>query len=179
MLRDSYAKDKVFAEILQLVPKMEPGLAKISQYLEDEELFQLIRADFSKRWKNTLLTGRNSTPVEVVLRMLVVKRLYQYSYEETERIVSDSLTLRQFCRLYLNEAPDSKTLPRLTTAHWSFVYPLYLTGIYAVTGYHPLVARFVQGVLGGTLICFLVYRIDRQDTIERYEEFGRWYIQYP
>ncbi len=112
MLRDSYAEDKVFAEIIQLVPQMETGLATIDQYLEDDELFQLIRADFSKRWKNTMLTGRNSTPVEVVLRMLVVKRLYQYSYEETERIVSDSLTLRQFCRLYLKEAPDSKTIMR-------------------------------------------------------------------
>jgi len=112
MLRDNYAEDKVFAEIIQLVPQMETGLAAIDQYLEDDELFQLIRADFSKRWKNTLLTGRNSTPVEVVLRMLVVKRLYQYSYEETERIVSDSLTLRQFCRLYLKEAPDSKTIMR-------------------------------------------------------------------
>lgn len=112
MLRDNYAEDKVFAEIIQLIPPMGVELAAIDQYLEDDELFQLIRADFSKRWRNTLLTGRNSTPVEVVLRMLVVKRLYQYSYEETERIVSDSLTLRQFCRLYLNEAPDSKTIMR-------------------------------------------------------------------
>jgi len=112
MLRDSYAEDKMFAEIIQYVPQMGSGLAAMDQYLEDEELFELIRADFSKRWKNTLLTGRNSTPVEVVLRMLVVKRLYGYSYEETERIVSDSLTLRQFCHLYLNGAPDSKTIMR-------------------------------------------------------------------
>src|SRR4030067_1305864 len=112
MLRDSYAEDKVFAEIIQLVPKMGPVLAEIDQYLEDDELFQLIRADFSKRWKNALLTGRNSPPVEVVLRMLVVKRLSGYSYEETDRIVNDSLTLRQCCRLYLNEAPDSKTIMR-------------------------------------------------------------------
>jgi IS5 family transposase len=112
MLRDSYAEDKVFAEIIQLVPAMDCGLAAIDQYLEDEELFQLIRTDFSKRWKNTLLTGCNSTPVEVVMRMLVVKRLYGYSYEDTVRIVSDSLTLRQFCRLYLNTAPDDKTILR-------------------------------------------------------------------
>ena len=48
------------------------------------------------------------------------------------------------------------------TAHWSFIYPLYLAGIYAVTGYHPLVARIVQGMLGGALICFLVYLIGRR-----------------
>jgi IS5 family transposase len=102
----------VFAEIIQLVSCMDSILAKVDAYLEDDELFQLIRADFSKRWTNTLFTGRNSTPVEVILRMLVVKRLYQYSYRETERVVTDSLTLRQFCRVYLNCVPDEKTLMR-------------------------------------------------------------------
>jgi 4-amino-4-deoxy-L-arabinose transferase-like glycosyltransferase len=48
------------------------------------------------------------------------------------------------------------------TAHWSFIYPLYLAGIYAVTGYHPLVARLVQGVVGGALLCFLIYLIGRR-----------------
>ena len=48
------------------------------------------------------------------------------------------------------------------TAHWSFLYPIYLAGIYAVIGYHPLVARLVQGILGGMLICFLVYLIGRR-----------------
>ena len=45
--------------------------------------------------------------------MLVVKRLYRYSYAETERYVSDSLVLRQFCRVYLNRVPDDTTLIRL------------------------------------------------------------------
>lgn len=44
--------------------------------------------------------------------MLVVKRLYDFSYEATERFVSDSITLRQFCRLYLESAPDDTTLIR-------------------------------------------------------------------
>jgi len=48
------------------------------------------------------------------------------------------------------------------TAHWSFVYPLYLAGVYAVTGYHPLAARLLQGAVGGALLCFLVYRIGRR-----------------
>ena len=48
------------------------------------------------------------------------------------------------------------------TAHWSFVYPLYLAGIYALTGYHPLVARLVQSTVGGALICFLIYLIGRR-----------------
>ena len=54
------------------------------------------------------------------------------------------------------------TLANTPTAHWSFIYPLYLAGIYEVIGYHPLVARLVQGILGGALICFLVYLIGRR-----------------
>ena len=73
---------------------------------------RLIQKDLSKRRPKTLQTGRNSTPVEVVLRMLVVKRLYGYSYSETERQVSDSLRLRQFCRVYLHTVPDDTTLIR-------------------------------------------------------------------
>jgi IS5 family transposase len=44
--------------------------------------------------------------------MLVVKRLYNFSYEQTEHFVSDSIVLRQFCRLYLEPAPDDTTLIR-------------------------------------------------------------------
>jgi transposase, IS5 family len=110
MLQDRHPTDKVFHQILDLVPKMDPVLAKIDGYLEDEAIFRLVRTDLSKRYPKTLVTGRNSTPVEVILRMLVVKRLYHYSYAETERYVSDSLVLRQFCRVYLNPVPDDTTL---------------------------------------------------------------------
>ena len=44
--------------------------------------------------------------------MLVLRRLYDWSFQATERNVSDSLLLRQFCRLYLEAAPDDTTLIR-------------------------------------------------------------------
>ncbi len=112
MLREHYPNDKRFEELLGYVPELSPELKKINSYLEDETLYRLIRADLAKRRPKTLQTGRNSTPVDVILRMLVVKRLYAYSYEETERNVSDSLSLRQFCRVYLNDVPDDTTLIR-------------------------------------------------------------------
>ncbi len=112
MLREHYPTDKLFEEILGYLPKMDASLVKIDQYLEDEKLYRLIRTDLAKRWPKTLETGRSSTPVEVVLRMLVVKRLYEYSYEETEQMVSDSLALRKFCRVYLKRVPDDTTLIR-------------------------------------------------------------------
>lgn len=48
------------------------------------------------------------------------------------------------------------------TSHWSFIYPIYLAGVYALTGYHPLAARIVQAVLSGILICYLVFLIGRR-----------------
>lgn len=48
------------------------------------------------------------------------------------------------------------------TAHWSYLYTLYLAGLYSVFGYHPLVARLLQAVLAGTLMPWLVYRIGKR-----------------
>jgi len=112
MLREQYPTDKRFEEVLGYLPEPSPELRKIDWYLEDEKLYRMIRTDLSKRYPKTKETGRNSTPVEVILRMLVVKRLYGYSYAEAERHVSDSLSLRQFCRVYLNDVPDDTTLIR-------------------------------------------------------------------
>jgi len=112
MLVEHYPTDKRFEGLLRYFPELSPELKKIDTYLEDEKLYRLIRDDLGKRYPRTKETGRPSTPVEVVLRMLVVKRLYGYSYAETERVVRDSLSLRQFCRVYLNDVPDEKTLMR-------------------------------------------------------------------
>jgi IS5 family transposase len=112
MLVEHYPTDKRFEELPGCVPELSPKLKKIDEYLEDEKLYRMIRADLSQRYPKTKETGRNSTPVDVVLRMLVVKRLYGYSYEVTERTVRDSLSLRAFCRVYLNDVPDDTTLIR-------------------------------------------------------------------
>ena len=48
------------------------------------------------------------------------------------------------------------------TSHWSFIYPIYLAAVYAIVGYHPLAARLFQGVIGGILICLLIYLIGRR-----------------
>jgi IS5 family transposase len=112
MLQDRYETDKIFESILKLTNEMDPVLAQIDVLLDDEELYQLIRSDFAQRYPLTEVTGRKSTPVEVVLRMLTVKRLYGLSYEKTEYQVRDSLVLRQFCRVYLKDVPDDTTLIR-------------------------------------------------------------------
>ncbi len=47
------------------------------------------------------------------------------------------------------------------TAHWSFLYTLYLAGVYALAGHHPLAARLIQVILSG-LNGLLIYRIGRR-----------------
>jgi IS5 family transposase len=113
MLRDRYEDDPSFWTIIkQLAVEMEPELAQIDKILDDDELYQLIKHDLSQRYPRTLETGRPSTPVEVNLRMLAVKRLYGFTYRATAWHVKDSLVLRWFCRAYFNEVPDHSTFNR-------------------------------------------------------------------
>jgi hypothetical protein len=45
------------------------------------------------------------------------------------------------------------------TAHWSYLYTLYLAAVYAVVGPHPLAARLIQVVIAGILHPWLAWRI--------------------
>lgn len=112
MLRDSYEIDQFFLDIQELTSAMEPELAQIDKLLDDETIYQIVRADLSQRYPKTQQTGRGSTPVEAILRMLVVKHLYNLSYEKVEKGVKDSLVLRRFCRVYFEDVPDDTTLIR-------------------------------------------------------------------
>lgn len=112
MLIDKHRADNIFRRVPGLTIKMNPELAAIDKVLDDEELFCLLRRDLVRRHPRTESRGRRSTPVEVILRMLAVKHLYDFSYEQTEQHVSDSLVLRQFCRVYFHAVPDHTTLCR-------------------------------------------------------------------
>jgi transposase, IS5 family len=112
MIRDRYATMDLFALIPEWHLQFEPELAELDRLLTDDVLFQQVKADLARRYPHSPRTGRPSTPVEVVLRLLVVKHLYGWSYEQTEQFVNDSVVLRQFCRLYLAPVPDDTTLLR-------------------------------------------------------------------
>src|SRR3954471_25091747 len=100
MRRDRCEPLDLFALVPALGRALEPVLARLDTLLDDDTLFQLVKADLARRRPRTRSDGRPSTPVEVVLRMLVVKHRYGWSYAQTERWVADSLVLRQFCRVY-------------------------------------------------------------------------------
>ena len=112
MLIDQYAREDVFARVPELAAEIDPILRRLDRLLDDDELYQEVRADFGKRHRSTLVHGRHSTPVEVLLRMLILKHLYQWSYKELEGRVADSLVLRWFCRVAFHGVPDASTLWR-------------------------------------------------------------------
>jgi IS5 family transposase len=112
MLRDRSVRVDLFALVPALQLHFEPELAELDRLLEDDQIFRQIKADLSRRRPRTLETGRPSTPVEVILRLLVVQHLYAWSYAQTEHFVGDSLVLRQFCRLGFEPVPHHTTLMR-------------------------------------------------------------------
>jgi len=112
MLRDRYQAVDLLAAVPQAKLALEPELQELDRLLEDDVVVGRIKADLLRRYPHTATRGRSSTPVEVLLRLLIVKRLYGWSSEETERLVSDSLILRQFCRVYWEAVPDDTTLLR-------------------------------------------------------------------
>lgn len=116
MLRDRAAAVDLFALVPALELRFEPELAMLDRLLDDDELFEHVKADLSHRWPRTTVTGRPSTPVEVVLRMLVIQHLYAWSYAQTEHFIGDSLVLRQFCRLGFAPMPHHTTLMRWANA---------------------------------------------------------------
>ena len=92
---------------------MDPELQRIDKLLDDEVLLDAVVERLQKRSKNSRTKGRPSTPAEVVLRMLVLKHLRNWSYKRLQWEVTGNVAYRQFCRIGAEKVPDEKTLVRL------------------------------------------------------------------
>jgi IS5 family transposase len=79
MLVDRYPPADLFALVPEPAAACGPELRELDRPLDDDAVFQRPRADPARRAPHGLSRGRPGTPVEVVLRLLVVKRLYGWS----------------------------------------------------------------------------------------------------
>jgi transposase, IS5 family len=75
MLRDRYEPMKLFDLVPALSLALDPVLTQLDTPLDDDTLFQAVKADLAQRFPRPPIDGRPSTPIEVLLRMLVVKHL--------------------------------------------------------------------------------------------------------
>lgn len=90
MLIDRYPPANLFGLVPKLVADFEPDLRELDCLLDEDLMVQQVRSDLAQRRPHTLTRGRHSAPVEIILRLLVVKHLYGWSYEQTEHFVGYS-----------------------------------------------------------------------------------------
>ena len=90
----------------------EDWMKHADQLLEDEQIVATVYAALAKRHPKSRTRGRPGTPAEVVLRLLILKHVRNWSYGVLEREVRANLVYRDFTRVGAGKAPDAKTMGR-------------------------------------------------------------------
>lgn len=109
-LQRSFA-DGFIAE--QVTDLWEPWMRHADEALNDDQLLEIIQEELNKRCKKSKTRGRPSTTAEVVLRMLLLKHMRGWSYEDVTREVRANLVYREFTGVGGGKVPDDKTMGRL------------------------------------------------------------------
>jgi transposase, IS5 family len=109
-LQRTFADGLILEEVADL---WEPWMRHADQALEDETLLLLIQQELMKRCQKSKTRGRPATPAEVVLRMMLLKHVRDWSYEVLTREVRANLVYREFTRIGGGSVPDDKTMGRL------------------------------------------------------------------
>jgi IS5 family transposase len=114
MVRRAYRQRSLVEVLLPDADKLwDATLRKIDALLDDDVLVDRVAEALAQRHPQSQRRGRLGTPAAVVLRMLVLKHLHDWSFDECEREVRGSLVYRAFCRIDGERVPDAKTLIRL------------------------------------------------------------------
>jgi transposase, IS5 family len=88
----------------------EAWMRHADQLLGDPQIVAAVCEALAKRHPQSRKRGRPGTPAEVVLRLLVLKHMRNWSYEVLEREVRANLVYRDFTRVGGAKAPDAKTM---------------------------------------------------------------------
>ena len=91
-------------------------MRQADEILEDEKLINLVYEALVQRHPKSRTRGRLGAPAEVVLRMLLLKHIRNWSFDVVEREVRPNLLYREFTRVYAGRVPDSKALGRQALA---------------------------------------------------------------
>src|SRR3984885_5860228 len=80
--------------------------------LADEDIVAAGYEALAKRHPKSRCRGRRGAPAEIVLRLLVLKHIRNWSYEVLEREVRANLVYRDFARVGGGKMPDAKAMGR-------------------------------------------------------------------
>src|SRR6516162_1589636 len=106
--------DKLIAD--EVKGLREKWMDHADQVLDDEEILTVVYEALGKRQLLSRTRGRKGTPAEVVLRLLVLKHMRNWSFEILEREVRANMVYRLFTRVGAEKVPDAKTLARIERA---------------------------------------------------------------
>src|ERR1700732_3108951 len=90
----------------------EDWMKHADEVLRDERLVAAVYDALAKRRPKSRSRGRQGTPAEVVLRLLILKHIRNWSYQVLEREVRANLVYRNFSRVGGAKMPDAKTIGR-------------------------------------------------------------------
>jgi transposase, IS5 family len=105
----SFGDGFITAEIKDL---REPWMAHVDAMLADEAMVSVVHHALVQRHPQSRRRGRLGFPAEVVLRLLVLKHIRNWSYAVLEREVRANLVYRDFTRVGAAKMPDAKTMGR-------------------------------------------------------------------
>jgi IS5 family transposase len=88
-------------------------LRRMDTALEDDTVIEVVAQALEKRWPQSRRRGRLGTPAEVVIRMLILKHLFDWSYDDLEHEVRANLVYRAFTRIDAGDVPDAKTILKI------------------------------------------------------------------
>src|SRR5438105_6825985 len=90
----------------------EDWMKHADEVLKDEHIVTAVYEALAKRHPKSRSRGRLATPAEVVLRLLILKHIRNWSYAVLEREVRANLVYRDFTRVGGGKMPDAKTMGR-------------------------------------------------------------------
>jgi transposase, IS5 family len=117
MVRRRQRERSLFEVLLPDGHKLWPDwLRRIDTLLEDEAVIEVVAQALESRWPQSRRRGRPGTPADVVIRMLILKHLFDWSYDDLEQEVRANLVYRAFTRIDADEVPDAKTILKIARA---------------------------------------------------------------
>jgi len=105
----SFGDGLIAAEVGDL---REAWMVHADAVLDDEEIVAIVYKALGKRHPKSRSRGRRGAPADMVLRLLTLKHIKNWSYEEVEREVRANLVYRDFTHVGGAKMPDAKTMGR-------------------------------------------------------------------